>query len=71
VSESIIEEVSGNLNSFTFTEMKLNAAAKYVGEKLFKFVPPKGVKVITPPAQQPQPGAPAAPAAPAGNDNGK
>ena len=67
VKESIIEEVSNNLNSFSFTAIKTNAAAKYVGAKLFKFSPPKGVKVITPPAQQPQPGATAA----GGSDNGK
>jgi outer membrane lipoprotein carrier protein len=56
VTESIIEEVSGNLNSFSFLDIKTNADAKYVGDKLFKFVPPKGVKVIQPPAQA---GAPA------------
>ena len=67
VKESIIEEVSNNLNSFSFTAIKTNAAAKYVGAKLFKFSPPKGVKVITPPAQQPQPGATAS----GGSDNGK
>ncbi len=69
VKESIIQEVSDNLNSFTFADIKLNAAAKYSSDKYFKFVPPKGVKVISPPAQLPQPGAPAG--APAGNDNGK
>ena len=50
VKESIIQEVSDNLNSFAFSAIKTNAAAKYVGEKLFKFTPPKGVKVINPPA---------------------
>jgi outer membrane lipoprotein carrier protein len=59
VKQSIIEEVSGNTNSFAFLNIKTNDAAKYVGTNLFKFVPPKGVKVITPPAQQAQPGAPA------------
>jgi outer membrane lipoprotein carrier protein len=67
VKESIIEEVSGNLNSFSFTQLKTNEKATYVGANLFKFVPPKGVKVITPPA-----GAGAPPSAGSrGNDNGK
>jgi outer membrane lipoprotein-sorting protein len=60
VKESIIQEISGNLNSFAFSSIKTNAAAKYVGANLFKFVPPKGVKVVSPPAQMAQPGAPAA-----------
>ena len=63
VKESIIEEVSGNLNSFTFKDIKTNAEAKYSTDKYFKFTPPKGVKVITPPAQPAAPSpAPAAPA---------
>jgi outer membrane lipoprotein carrier protein len=55
VKESVIEEVSGNTNSFTFMGLKTNDQATYVGANLFKFVPPKGVKVITPPAGQPVP----------------
>lgn len=48
VKESIILEVSGNTNHFKFSNIKENAAAKYVKDGLFKFVPPKGVKVIEP-----------------------
>ncbi len=58
VKESVVEDVSNNLNSFAFSSVKTNADAKYVGAKLFKFTPPKGVKVITPPT--PGPAAPPA-----------
>ena len=72
VKQSVILEVSGNTNSFEFSAITTNEKAKYVGTKLFKFVPPAGVKVITAPAQPAQPGAPDAPApAPADHDNGK
>jgi outer membrane lipoprotein carrier protein len=51
VKESVILEATGNVNHFTFFNMKQNAEAK-VEDKHFKFVPPAGTKVITP--QQPQ-----------------
>jgi len=46
VKESIILEATGNVNHFTFLNMKQNAEAKVVQDHLFKFVPPKDVKVI-------------------------
>ncbi len=47
VKESVILEATGNVNHFTFFNMKQNAEAK-VEDKHFKFVPPPGTKVITP-----------------------
>ncbi len=48
VKESVILEVGGNINHFKFMNVKENEGAKYVKDALFKFVPPKGVKVIDP-----------------------
>jgi outer membrane lipoprotein carrier protein len=53
VKESIILEASDNVNHFTFSGIKSNDKASKVKDSLFKFSPPKGVKVITPPASQP------------------
>lgn len=47
VKESIILEASGNLNHFTFGNLKQNEQAK-VPDSLFKFTPPAGVRVIKP-----------------------
>jgi outer membrane lipoprotein carrier protein len=52
VKESVILEVGGNINHFKFTNVKENSAAKDVKDRLFKFVPPQGVKVIEPPKTQ-------------------
>lgn len=68
VKESIIIEASGNENRFTFTDVAQNAAAKKVSTpKLFKFVPPKGTRVIEAPdgARPPKPVKPGTPPGPA------
>ena len=50
VKESIVQESSDNVNHFTFTNIRLNDQAKFE-DKHFKFVPPKGVKIVEPPKQ--------------------
>jgi chaperone LolA len=50
VKESVIEEASGNLNQFAFSKIKVNKSVTFA-DKHFKFVPPKGVKVIKPQGQ--------------------
>jgi outer membrane lipoprotein carrier protein len=49
VKESIIQEASDNLNHFRFYDVRLNAASK-IEDKLFKFTPPAGTKIIKPEA---------------------
>ena len=48
VKESIILDGSDNVNHFKFTRLKINADAKDVVAKTFRFKPPKGVKIVEP-----------------------
>jgi outer membrane lipoprotein carrier protein len=68
VKESIIIEATGNVNRFTFTMLKQNAAATKVSAAMFRFKPPAGTNVIDAPAAggaapgAPQPGTTVKPA---------
>jgi outer membrane lipoprotein carrier protein len=47
VKQSVIEETSGNLNSFSFDKIKQNDKVTF-SDKHFKFSPPKGTKIVDP-----------------------
>jgi chaperone LolA len=53
VKESIILEASDNLNHFRFLNILQNEKATKVQDRLFKFVPPAGVRVVK--AEEPAP----------------